>query len=805
MSPYSPLVLLVPLLRESLLPAESRALSALGIDKDLASHLGTLALGTEVCAVTIASAVELPSLVPGRVGTIAVIEADDAAESAGKKGAPAPVLRGVRRAKIATVDVAAKRFSVTLAAIEDMARLRESLVAASDILARLAAGAAPDNAEWETKISPALTSLARAVGDPRDQGTLVVGDLAEVLVRLRDRLGAAQPARDASDALEKIVGALPPTSAESPSLPEAERRRLWSQVVEIQRKLDLYDTDAHELGSDIARLAKRLSQAGLRGEAKALADRELKLLRGNDPSHGDYTTMFAHLDLLARLPWHPGHGKTVDLARVRASLDATHSGLDRVKTRILEYLAVKQLGGTAASTILCLGGPPGVGKTTIAKAIADALGRPFVRVPLGGVHDESEIRGHRRTFTAATAGRIVSGMTQSLTNDPVMLLDEIDKIGTERARSPTGALLEVLDPAQHTHFSDNFLGVPYDLSHVLFICTANDLENVHPVLLDRLEVVELEGYTSKEKIAIAEAHFATAMPREHGIAPLALDEELMAWLVERYTREAGVRELRRVLARLYRHEALAVAEGRRAAVRGAPLTMAEAEEILGPPRYREPPRAERLPAGVANGLATSRGRGSLLRIEVATVADAEQKKGELVLTGSLGAIMKESVRTVLGHLRTNAKAWGLSAAELERTIYVHVPDAATPKEGPSAGCALFAAIVSAFTGRLARADAAVTGELSLTGEVRPVGGIRDKVNAAERAGLRTVILPEENRADVPKETTIEVVYAARIEHVIAALLAKAPPPATDIGPDTSAERPPRTALAASRKAGGRRS
>jgi len=764
-------VLLVPLLRESLLPGESRPVEALGIERELATHLGTLAVGEEVCTVTVASAVEVPSLLPGRYGTLATLERGPA----GEDGKPTSCLRGLRRVRVSEAKITAKRVQASLADAPEPERFAESLAAGSAVLAALAEGATPEAPEWRTTILASLTALARATCPPREQGALVAADLASVLVRLRDGLAKTRPSHEASVKLEALIASLP-TATEEGAVPEAVRRKLWAQVVEIQRKLDLYDLDKHELGSDLARLVKRLSQAGLRDEAKAVVDRELRLLRGLEPSHHDYATMFSHLDLFSRLPWHPSPEASYDLVKVRAALDASHAGLERVKKRILEYLAVKKLGGTGASTILCLGGPPGVGKTTIAKAVADALGRPFIRIALGGVHDESEIRGHRRTFTAASSGRIVSGMTQARTNDPVMLLDEIDKIGTDRGRSPTAALLEVLDPSQHTHFVDNFLAVPYDLSNVLFLCTANDLALIHPVLRDRLEIVELEGYSLAEKVAIAEAHILRALSKETGIPELAVPSDVIAWLVERYTREGGVRELRRVLARLYRRRALARVEGTLSSdALAAPVTREEAEAELGPHRYREVPKATTLPAGVAQGLATSGSQGSLLRIEVVTVPSRGKGKGTVQLTGSLGNVMKESAQTVLGHLRATASHHGLTLEETERDVYVHLPDAATPKDGPSAGCALFVAILSAFTGRLVHADVAVTGELSLTGEVLPVGGIREKVTAAERAGMRAVVVPVDNRADVPKETKVEIVYAARVHDVVTALVAERSP------------------------------
>ena len=456
--------------------------------------------------------------------------------------------------------------------------------------------------------------------------------------------------------------------------------------------------------------------------------------------------------------------------------------------------------------ILCLSGPPGVGKTSVARAIAEALGRPFVRVPLGGVHDESEIRGHRLSFVAASAGRVLKGIAQAGSASALVLLDEIDKIGADRQRSPMAALLEVLDPEQNDHFQDNYLGVPYDLSHVLFVATANDTQLMHPTLLDRMEPVEIEGYTTHEKTTIARAHLVPRLRAEHGLpeAP-PVDEDALTLIIEGHTRESGVRQLRRALASVFRARALAIVRARgahgapveeraRAApdepaaaapaeeaeepplprdpttgpARG-PVTGAEVAEVLGPPRFLVQRVSESLPVGVATGLSVGPAGGALMLVEVGLMPG----KGDLGLTGRLGEVMQESVRAALAHLRVAPDRYGVDRSRLGASdVHLHLPEAATAKDGPSAGTAVFAALVSALVGVRLPADLALTGEISLTGRVLPVGGVRAKLLAAERAGIRRVILPEDNRADVPADLALELVFVRSLDEVRCAALPK---------------------------------
>jgi ATP-dependent Lon protease len=438
-----------------------------------------------------------------------------------------------------------------------------------------------------------------------------------------------------------------------------------------------------------------------------------------------------------------------------------------------------------------LSGPPGVGKTTIATSIARALGRKYVRVPLGGVHDESEIRGHRISFTAASAGRILRGLAQAGSSSAVMLLDEVDKIGTDRQRSPAAALLEVLDPEQNEHFQDNYLGVPYDLSNVLFIATANETDAMHPTLRDRMEPIEIEGYTAQEKTRIAEIHLLPRVAREVGLpSPPPFGEGALQLLIEHHTREAGVRQLKRAVGNVYRARGLALVkdlqslpkadaaanlaptsdDARRAAL--APVTVAELGEILGPAPFQRRALPDKAAVGVAVGLSVGSDGGAILFLEVGLVPG----KGRLRLTGRLGEVMQESVQTALSYARMHAERLGLPKDRLACDVHLHAPEGAVPKDGPSAGTAVLVALVSAFRGVAPAADLALTGEMSLAGHVLRVGGVRAKVLAAERAGVRRIVVPADNVPDVPRDLQVEIVPVRTVEEALAAAFG-APAPA----------------------------
>jgi ATP-dependent Lon protease len=462
------------------------------------------------------------------------------------------------------------------------------------------------------------------------------------------------------------------------------------------------------------------------------------------PSTPDYSVVYNHLDLLLDLPWDEVTEDKYDLKHAKDVLDADHYGMKKIKERILEYLAVLKLKGDMKSPILCFVGPPGIGKTSLGRSIAHAIGRKYVRLSLGGLHDESEIRGHRKTYIGAMPGRILQNIRKVKSSNPVMILDEIDKIGNDFRGDPSSALLEVLDPEQNHTFYDNYLELEYDLSKVLFIATANKLESIQPALRDRLEIIDLSGYAIEEKVQIAKRHLVPKQKEAHGLGKLkfTLNEKVLEKVIENYTRESGVRELDRQLASIMRFLAKEYATKGKIKTN---LTVADIQKILGVPRYSNDIYKTANMAGVAVGLAWTYVGGDILFIE-ALLSDG---KGELKLTGNLGNVMKESASTALSYLVANAKKHGLSAEIFnQKNVHIHVPEGAVPKDGPSAGITMLTALASAFTGKKVKPFLAMTGEITLRGQVLPVGGIKEKVLAAKRAGLKEIVMCWQNEKDV---------------------------------------------------------
>ncbi|MGH7278700.1 MAG: endopeptidase La, partial [Candidatus Rokuibacteriota bacterium] len=533
---------------------------------------------------------------------------------------------------------------------------------------------------------------------------------------------------------------------------------LREQLRSIQRELGEDD----EQGGETAELRRRVEAANLPEEARREAERELARLAtipAASPEHGIVRT---YLEWMASLPWGVSSGGGIDIHRAREVLDEDHYDLEKIKDRILEYLAVKKLRADRATEaaaqpprvtgdtpprepILCFVGPPGVGKTSLGQSIARALGRKFFRMSLGGVRDEAEIRGHRRTYIGALPGRILQGLRRVETRDPVFMLDEIDKVGSDWRGDPSSALLEVLDPAQNHTFVDNYLGVPFDLSQVLFIATANTLETIPAPLRDRMEVLQLSGYTDEEKVRIAQHYLVPKQLAAHGLAAdeLTFDAEALRRIVRRYTREAGVRNLDREVAAIARKVARALAEGRTEQVR---VTDDSVADYLGRPRFFDEVAERTDRPGVATGLAWTPTGGDVLFVEATMMASREEK---LLLTGMLGDVMRESAQAALSYVRSNAGRLHIDPRLFEgQTIHVHVPAGAIPKDGPSAGVTMMCAIASLATGRPVSNDVAMTGEITLRGKVLPVGGLKEKVLAAHRAGVGTVILPRHNERDV---------------------------------------------------------
>ncbi|ANI88794.1 endopeptidase La [Arachidicoccus ginsenosidimutans] len=503
-----------------------------------------------------------------------------------------------------------------------------------------------------------------------------------------------------------------------------------------------------ELGGDndleIAEMKKKAETKKWSEAAKELFYANIGKLERMHPSTPDYSVLYNHTDFILNLPWEEFSEDNYDLKRAQNVLDKDHYGMKKIKERILEYLAVLKLKGDLKSPILCFVGPPGIGKTSLGKSIASAIGRKYIRLSLGGLHDESEIRGHRKTYIGAMPGRILQSIRKAKTSNPVIILDEIDKVGNEYRGDPSSALLEVLDPEQNSAFYDNYLELEYDLSKVLFIATANNLQSIQPALRDRLEIINLNGYAIEEKVEIAKKYLVPKQKEAHGLSrtKFKISDKVLEKIIESYTRESGVRELDRQLAGVMRHIAKLVAMNEE-----VPANLSEEfiKQILGKQKYsNEIYKTANMP-GVAVGLAWTQVGGDILFIE----AVLSEGKGELKLTGNLGDVMKESAVTALTYVKANAEKLHIPADKLaNKNIHIHVPEGAVPKDGPSAGITMLSAIVSAFTGKKLRPYLGMTGEITLRGQVLPVGGIKEKILAAKRAGLKELILCEENEKDV---------------------------------------------------------
>jgi ATP-dependent Lon protease len=543
---------------------------------------------------------------------------------------------------------------------------------------------------------------------------------------------------------------------------------LREQMAAIQRQLGEADEGK---SAEIAELEKAIAEARMPKEVDDQARKELRRLQRMPEAAGEYGMVRTYLDWLVDLPWALPEETPIDIGAARRILDEDHFGLDKIKRRIIEYLAVRKLSPDGKAPILCFVGPPGVGKTSLGQSIARAMNRKFVRVSLGGVHDEAEIRGHRRTYIGALPGNIIQGIRKARARDCVMMLDEIDKLGSGVQGDPASAMLEVLDPEQNNTFRDNYLAVPFDLSRVVFIATANLLDTVPGPLRDRMEIISLSGYTASEKFEIARRYLVRRQLKANGLKPeqVEMADDAIRAIVEHYTREAGVRSLEREIGRVLRQSAMRVAEGETGSIT---ISSSDLLGILGPPPFEDEVAMRTSVPGVATGLAWTPVGGDILFIE----ATATPGGGRLILTGQLGDVMKESAQAALSIVKNRAGSFGIDAARFERTdIHIHVPAGATPKDGPSAGVSMFMALVSLMTNRTVRSDTAMTGEISLRGLVLPVGGIKEKVVAAHRAGLKRVMLPARNRRDyddIPEEVREQLtfVWLERVDDAVASAL-----------------------------------
>ena len=641
------------------------------------------------------------------------------------------------------------------------------------------------NLQQIVQLSPVLSEdLASVVANITDPGRLtdfVASSLSTVSTDVKQDLLETTDVRSRMETLNRVltkelevleVGSKIQSQVESEVGRNQREYFLREQMKAIQRELGEGDDQAKEVDE----LAAKIEAAGMPEDVRKEARRELDRLSKMPPAAAEYTVARTYIDWLVAVPWTAHSDDVIELARTKAILDEDHSGIEKVKDRILEYLAVRKLKPDVKGPILCFVGPPGVGKTSLARSIAKSIGRKFVRVSLGGMRDEAEIRGHRRTYIGALPGQIIQGIRRAGVRNPVFILDEIDKLGNDFRGDPASALLEVLDPEQNNTFRDHYLDVPFDLSEVLFITTANVLDTVPPPLRDRMEVIELAGYTEREKLDIARDHLVARQVTNHGLDSqvISFTDAALASIVRGYTREAGVRNLEREIGSVCRKIARRHAEGDRTPVIVTPEVV---EELLGGARHLDEALEDRTKdPGVAIGLAWTPVGGDVLFIEASRMAGGSA----LTLTGSLGDVMKESARIALSWFRTHASSYGVDPQFYKDSeIHLHVPSGAIPKDGPSAGVTMVVAIASALSGRPVRGDVAMTGEITLSGRVLPVGGIKEKVLAARRYGIHRVIVPKQNETNVREDlsdelrTGLTVHFVTEVDEVLALALTPA--------------------------------
>src|SRR5262245_2306233 len=615
---------------------------------------------------------------------------------------------------------------------------------------------------------PALADLAAAYMDVKPDGKQEILETIDVGARM-EKVSRLLAQRIEVLRLSQEIG-----KQTKAALDERQREVLLrEQMAAIQRQLGEGEEGK---AAEIAELDAAIAKAGMPKEVEDQARKEVRRLQRMPEAAGEYGMVRTYLDWLIELPWALPEEKPIDIAQARKILDEDHYDLDKIKRRIIEYLAVRKLAPQGKAPILCFVGPPGVGKTSLGQSIARAMDRKFVRVSLGGVHDEAEIRGHRRTYIGALPGNIIQAIRKAGTRDCVMMLDEIDKLGAGIHGDPSAALLEVLDPEQNNTFRDNYLGVPFDLSRVVFLTTANMLDTIPGPLRDRMEIISLAGYTADEKLQIAQRYLVRRQMEANGLETrqVEITDEALNTIIQHYTREAGVRNLEREIGKALRHAAIRIAEGQSGPIR---IGKDDLAAILGPPQFESEVAMRTSVPGVATGLAWTPVGGDILFIEATRVPGS----GKLILTGQLGDVMKESAQAALSIVKNRAAALGIDEARFEKSdIHIHVPAGATPKDGPSAGVAMFMALVSLLTERTVRHDTAMTGEISLRGLVLPVGGIKEKVVAAARAGIKRIMLPARNRKDyedIPEEARngLEFIWLERVDEAVAAALEGRPP------------------------------
>ena len=686
------------------------------------------------------------------------------------------LVEGLERARVETYSDRSDYYEATAVALADT----DTNSVEAEALARSVVSDFESYVKLNKKISPEVVGVVQAITDFAKLGDTVASHLA---AKIADRQGILETL-SVTTRLEKVLGLM----ESEISVLQVEKRirsRVKRQMEKTQREYYLNEqmkAIQKELGEgedgrdEVAELEERIKKTKLSKEAREKANAEVKKLRTMSPMSAEATVVRNYLDWLLSLPWGKNSKVKHDLNFAQDVLDSDHYGLDKVKERIVEYLAVQSRQRKIKGPILCLVGPPGVGKTSLGKSIARATGREFVRVSLGGVRDEAEIRGHRRTYIGSMPGKIIQSMRKAKTSNPLILLDEIDKMGADFRGDPSSALLEVLDPEQNATFNDHYLEVDYDLSNVMFITTANTL-NIPGPLMDRMEIIRIAGYTENEKVEIARKHLIPNALSKHGLdsKEWSIDDDALLLIIRRYTREAGVRNLERELSTLARK---AVKELMLSKKKSVKVTEKVVEEFLGVPKYRFGEIETDDQVGVVTGLAWTDVGGELLTIESVMMPG----KGRMTVTGNLRDVMKESISAAASYVRSRAITFGIEPPLFERRdIHVHVPEGATPKDGPSAGVAMATTIVSVLTGIPIRRDIAMTGEITLRGRVLPIGGLKEKLLAAARGGIKTVLIPEDNAKDLTEISDaikggLDIIPVARMDEVIAKALVRQPKP-----------------------------
>src|SRR6266576_2178890 len=667
------------------------------------------------------------------------------------------VVEGAARAKVEHYSDRAEYYEAAAVVLSDSSGEQVE----AEALARSVINEFENYVKLNKKVSPEVVGVVQQIEDYAKLADTVASHLA---VKIPDKqLILETPS--VTERLEKVLGLM---ESEISVLQVEKRIR-----TRVKRQMEIGDEEGKD---ELAEIEDKIKKTKLSKEAREKATHELKKLRQMSPMSAEATVVRNYLDWLLSIPWNKKTKIKKDLKLAQEVLDNDHFGLEKVKGRIVEYLAVQQRANKLTGPILCLVGPPGVGKTSLGKSIAKATGREFVRVSLGGVRDEAEIRGHRRTYIGSMPGKVIQSMRKAKSSNPLFLLDEIDKMGADFRGDPSSALLEVLDPEQNSTFNDHYLEVDYDLSNVMFITTANTL-NIPGPLMDRMEIIRIAGYTENEKVEIARKHLIPNLTAKHGldVEEWAIDDEALLTIIRRYTREAGVRNLEREFSTLIRK---AVKELTLSKTKSITVEAKNVADYLGVPKFRYGEVEDEDQVGVVTGLAWTDVGGELLTIEAAMMPG----KGKMIVTGNLRDVMKESISAAASYVRMRAVAFGIEPPRFDKKdIHVHVPEGATPKDGPSAGVAMVTAIVSVMTGIPVRRDVAMTGEITLRGRVLPIGGLKEKLLAAARGGMKTVLIPEENAKDLVEisdsiKKGLDIIPVSRMDEVLARALVRKPEP-----------------------------